>query len=204
VVDLHKGLVVSCNAYFAQLAVRVGPQAIAETAAATGIRVALDPLPLHLKQTLPYAGYGQGEVVASPLRMARVAGAIATDGMLRDTTVLRVNDVSQTAARGSGAGVRWLTAEQASYLATTMRDVVREGTGRVLASHRVEIAGKTGTAEASSGPSHSWFVGFAPYATRGRRIAFATIVENAGYGSRVAAPLAGDVVSAAVIAGVIR
>jgi cell division protein FtsW (lipid II flippase) len=203
-VDLHRGLVVSCNAYFAQLAVRVGPQAIMETAAATGIRVALDPIPVRLKRTLPYAGYGQGEVVASPLRMARVAGAIATDGVLRDTTLLRVEDVSRTASRGSHATARWLTPEQASYLATTMRDVVREGTGRVLAAHPVAIAGKTGTAEASTGPAHSWFVGFAPYATRGRRIAFATIVENAGYGSRVAAPLAGDVVSAAVSAGVIR
>jgi hypothetical protein len=200
-VDLHKGLVVSCNAYFAQLAVQVGPQAIIDAAASTGIKVAGDPVNERLRVSLPYAGYGQGEVVATPMRMARVAGAIAADGVIRDGTTLRVD----TAARSSRSkGVRWLTAEQASFLATSMRDVVQLGTGRALAGHPVQIAGKTGTAEVSDAPSHSWFVGFAPYATRGRRIAFAVIVENAGYGGRIAASLAGDVVSAAKAAGVIQ
>ncbi len=202
-VDLHKGLVVSCNAYFAQLAVRVGPQALIDAAAPTGIRIALDPVKTHLRGTLPYAGYGQGEVVASPLRMARVAGAIATDGVIRDTTTIRVEPERRDAVT-HGSGTLWLSSEQASFLATSMRDVVATGTGRSLATSAVAIAGKTGTAEVNDAPSHSWFVGFAPYATHGRRIAFAVIVENAGYGGRVAAPLAGDVVAAAQAAGVIR
>jgi cell division protein FtsW (lipid II flippase) len=200
-VDLRKGLVVSCNAYFAQLAVDVGAEAIADAAAATGIRVATDPVAEHLRGTLPYAGYGQGEVVATPMRMARVAGAIAADGVIRDGTVLLVDSPSRAKV---SKGVRWLSPEQASFLATSMRNVVQQGTGRALAGHAVHIAGKTGTAEVSNAPSHSWFVGFAPYATRGRRIAFAVIVENAGYGGRVAAPLAGDVVSAAKATGVIK
>jgi cell division protein FtsW (lipid II flippase) len=212
-VDLHKGLVVSCNAYFAQLAVHLGSQAIVDAAAATGIRVATEPANQHLRASLPYAGYGQGEVVATPLRMARVAGAIAADGVIREGTVLRVDRASASGAKGSsggsrgapsGRGTRWLTPEQASFLATSMRDVVQQGTGRALAGHPVRIAGKTGTAELNNAPSHSWFVGFAPYATRGRRIAFAVIVENAGYGGRIAAPLAGDVVSAAKATGVIQ
>lgn len=200
-VDLHKGLVVSCNAYFAQLAVDLGSQAIVDAAAATGIKVAGDPVREHLRGTLPYAGYGQGEVVATPMRMARVAGAIAADGVIRDGTALRLDPATRAAAP---KGVRWLTPEQASFLATSMRDVVQQGTGRVLAGHPIHIAGKTGTAEVNGAPSHSWFVGFAPYATRGRRIAFAVIVENAGYGGRIAAPLAGDVVSAAKATGVIQ
>jgi cell division protein FtsW (lipid II flippase) len=202
-VDLHKGLVVSCNAYFAQLAVHVGPQALIDAAAATGIRIAADPVKAHLRGTLPYAGYGQGEVVASPLRMARVAGAIATDGVIRETTTLRV-DASQRTSGAVKGGTGWLTPEQASFLATSMRDAVAYGTGRAVAANSIAVAGKTGTAEVGDAPSHSWFIGFAPYATRGRRIAFAVIVENAGYGGRVAAPLAGDVVSAARAAGVIR
>ena len=65
-----------------------------------------------------------------------------------------------------------------------MRDGVLEGTGRVLRSHPLRIAGKTGTAEVAGEASHSWFVGFAPYdaPAASRRIAFAVIVENAGYG----------------------
>jgi len=42
-------------------------------------------------------------------------------------------------------------------------------------------------------------VGFAPYdaPATARRVAFAVIVENAGYGARAAAPIAGEIVSAA-------
>ncbi len=31
---------------------------------------------------LPQAGYGQGQVVVSPLKMARIAGAVATRGVI--------------------------------------------------------------------------------------------------------------------------
>ena len=85
-----------------------------------------------------------------------------------------------------------------------MRSVVTSGTGRALRSHPVAIAGKTGTAEVAGAPAHSWFTGFAPYHGTGRRIAFAVIVENAGYGSRAAAPIAGEIVSAAKELGLIK
>ena len=86
-----------------------------------------------------------------------------------------------------------------------MRDVVTSGTGRVLATNATPIAGKTGTAEVNNGRAHSWFAGFAPYGDHvAHRIAFAVIVENAGYGSRAAAPIAGDLVTAARDLGLIR
>ena len=86
-----------------------------------------------------------------------------------------------------------------------MREAVLSGTGRSLARHPVPIAGKTGTAEVTGGRSHAWFVGFAPYGeARARRIAFAVIVENAGYGGRMAAPVAGDIALAARTLGIIR
>ena len=92
-----------------------------------------------------------------------------------------------------------------------MREVVTDGTGRSLRSHPWPIAGKTGTAEVSGGASHGWFVGFAPYgsAQKGapggskKRIAFAIVIEHAGYGGLTAAPAAGDIVSAAAAAGLI-
>jgi peptidoglycan glycosyltransferase len=85
-----------------------------------------------------------------------------------------------------------------------MREAVTAGTGRALANHPVAIAGKTGTAEVDGAASHAWFVGFAPYTGARRQIAFATIVENAGYGGRSAAPLAGDIVSSARELGLFR
>jgi peptidoglycan glycosyltransferase len=85
-----------------------------------------------------------------------------------------------------------------------MRGVVTSGTGRSLRGHQVPIAGKTGTAEIGGAPAHAWFTGFAPAAGTGRRLAFAVLVENAGYGGRAAAPIAGAIVSAASELGVIK
>jgi peptidoglycan glycosyltransferase len=85
-----------------------------------------------------------------------------------------------------------------------MRDVVLSGTGRSLRDAPIAIAGKTGTAEIAGAPSHAWFVGFAPYGPAKRRVAVAVLLENAGYGGTAAAPVAGEIVSAAAALGVIR
>jgi len=52
-IDMHDGLVRSCNAYFAQLAVRLGPQALLETAMRVGISVAPSNSLEQLRETLP-------------------------------------------------------------------------------------------------------------------------------------------------------
>jgi cell division protein FtsW (lipid II flippase) len=193
-VDLRKGLVVSCNAYFAQLALHLGPQAISRAAAPPQIQVSATPA--SLRGTLPYAGYGQGEALASPLRMARAVAAIAGTGVIHEAPIV------QPDAKITATSQPWLRAGDAAFLRSAMREAVTSGTGHVLASHPVAIAGKTGTAEVQGAPSHSWFVGFAP--ADSPRIAFAVVVENAGYGGRVAAPLAGDIVTAARATGVMR
>jgi peptidoglycan glycosyltransferase len=97
-----------------------------------------------------------------------------------------------------------LTPAAAGLLAGYMRDAVLTGTGRSLRDHPARIAGKTGTAEVAHGASHSWFVGFAPYGPATRRVAFAVIVENAGYGGQSAASLAGEIVTSAASRGLVR
>ncbi|RKY57991.1 MAG: hypothetical protein DRP95_06420, partial [Candidatus Latescibacterota bacterium] len=54
-------------------------------------------------------------------------------------------------------------------------------------------AGKTGTAQNPRGEHHAWFVAFAPY--EDPTIALAVVVEHAGHGGAVAAPIAGKVLS---------
>ena len=195
-IGMHDALAVSCNAYFAQLAVRLGPEALISAAQSVGLSLARGNTPAQVRDALPQVGYGQGEVVATPLRMARVAAAIAADGL--------VPDVRWEMSSGTGEAHPFVTRESARLIARYMRDVVLTGTGRALSGHPIAIAGKTGTAEISGAPSHAWFIGFAPYGPATRRVAVAVLIENAGYGGTAAAPAAGEIISAAAGLGLVK
>ncbi len=199
-VDLPRGIVVSCNAYFAQLgADSVGAPMLLDTAMKLGISVAQPATPEKLRQFLPQASYGQGQVVATPFQMARLAATIANAGnepqgrWVIDETNPRVREP-----------VPLLAAPLAQQIAADMRAVVTSGTGRVLSASAIPIAGKTGTAELAKAPSHAWFIGFAPYGGKpAKQIAFAVLVENGQYGGTAAAPIAGEIVAAARKLGII-
>jgi len=68
------------------------------------------------------------------------------------------------------------------------------GTATHIRLPDIEICGKTGTAQNPHGEDHAWFVAFAPY--KDPKIAIAVLVENAGFGSTHAAPIAKDVIQA--------
>jgi cell division protein FtsW (lipid II flippase) len=191
--DMNRAIVVSCNAYFAQLGTyKVGPEQLLDTAKLLGISVANPATVKNLRPQMPQASYGQGQVVASPFQMARVAAAVAAGGNLPFGRW--VTDDSNVRSQ---PGQRLLPAEVADILANDMRGVVTSGTGRSLAAIKPEIAGKTGTAELATAPSHAWFIGFAPFDQSQQRIAFAILAENGHYGGTAAAPIAGDIVVAA-------
>jgi cell division protein FtsI/penicillin-binding protein 2 len=196
--DMEKAITVSCNAYFAQLGVHdVGSQALADTAAKFGISTG-DPV--ELRRNLPFASYGQGAVLVSPFKMARVSAAIAAGGKMPEGRW--IGDDSNLR---KDAPVDVLPVEQAQFLAGAMRRVVLEGTAsHVMAGITFSIAGKTGTAQLGEGMPHAWFTGFAPYDGDAPRLAFAVLVEHGGYGGRVAAPIAREVMEAARDLGLLR
>ena len=195
--DMRAAIAVSCNAYFAQLAVRIGPRALLDTARALNIALARNNSVQRIRDTLPQIGYGQGDVVVTPLKMAQVAAAIASGGGVSDVQIERE-------AREERTNVSVLPPSAARLLASYMRNVVVSGTGRALQAEAVPIAGKTGTAEIAGAESHAWFVGFAPYGPSARHIAFAVLIENAGYGGTASAPAAGEIVAAAARFGLLR
>ena len=82
--------------------------------------------------------------------------------------------------------------------------MVTSGTGRRAGGASLPIAGKTGTAELAGAPSHAWFIGFAPYGSGARKIAFSVLVENGVYGGTNAAPAAVEIVNAAAKLGLIQ
>jgi cell division protein FtsW (lipid II flippase) len=195
-VDLERGTVVSCNAYFAQLGGRVGWAALERMAGRFGIGMG-DPEPAERAAHLIEASYGQAHVLASPLRMARVAGAVAGSG-----TIAGLHWVS--VPRDSEAAVPAMSAATARRIAGFMRAVVERGTAQRLAAVSPPIAGKTGTAQVAGDPSHSWFVGYAPSGPATRRLAFAVLIENGGYGGVRAAQVAGELVAAARELGLVE
>jgi peptidoglycan glycosyltransferase len=196
-VNLERGLTVSCNAFFAQLGTYVvGPDELLRTASFFNIKVASPNEAKRLRQFMPWASYGQGEVVVTPLQMARVAATVANEGRVVYPWWVREEAPTLNVPVQS-----LLSPSEARMLSRFMREVVTGGTGRALAGLSVPVAGKTGTAEMENQPSHAWFIGYAPYGSSARQIAFAVLVENGSYGGRVAAPAAGEIILAAAERG---
>jgi len=196
-IDMERGLIVSCNAYFAQLGTYdVGAQALFDTANLLGIAVAAPNTPDELRKSLAQSSYGQGQVVASPFRMARVAATVANGGVMPQGRWLLGGDQDATDVRTV------LAPETAATLGRFMREVVTSGTGK-RAAGAVPIAGKTGTAELSSATSHAWFIGFAPYGKAPKRVAFSILIENGQYGGTYPAEAAAAIAAAARELGLI-
>jgi cell division protein FtsI/penicillin-binding protein 2/cell division protein FtsW (lipid II flippase) len=190
--QMERAIEVSCNAYFAQLGTYVvGAQALKETADLLDI---YSGTPAELKQALPFASYGQGPLLITPFKMARVAATIAAGGAMPEGRWILDESNPRTDAPRTVA-----PSEAAGFIAGAMRLVVTDGTARhAMSGTPVNLAGKTGTAQIGVGEPHAWFAGFAPYdGDPARRIAFAVLVEHGGYGGQVAAPIAREIMEAA-------
>jgi cell division protein FtsW (lipid II flippase)/cell division protein FtsI/penicillin-binding protein 2 len=196
---MHQAIAVSCNAYFAQLGVfSVGAKQLSDTAKLLDIPAGSIP---DLQAAMPFASYGQGPVLVTPFKMARVAATIANAGAMPEGrwVIDSSNERRQTPKQ-------ILAPSLADFLASAMRSVVVEGTGRrAMKGESVSVAGKTGTAQLDEGMPHSWFAGFAPYdGDRTKSIAFAVVVEHGGYGGTTAAPIAREIVDAAQELGLLQ
>jgi cell division protein FtsI/penicillin-binding protein 2 len=175
----------------------VGARSLHDTAALLGISAGEIP---EIDKMMPFAAYGQGPVLVTPFKMARVAATIAAGGQMPEGRWI-LGD-----ANPRKSGVRPILAPELSgFLQNAMRLVVESGTARnAMHGLTVEVAGKTGTAQVEQGEPHSWFTGFAPYGgDPAKQIAFAVVVEHGGYGSQFAAPIAREIVEAARELGII-
>ncbi|MCS6775698.1 MAG: FtsW/RodA/SpoVE family cell cycle protein [Chloroherpetonaceae bacterium] len=182
---------VSSNIYFAYLAVHIGAERYrAYLIERCGFQRV--PAPEAFHADLPDIGYGQGRMLVSPLEMAQLAATVVDGGWRRTPRLvayLHDRARQQRIVPASTPPYRMMRPETAAALHRMMRDVVTAGTARgVFASMVDAVAGKTGTAqnERADREPHSWFVGYEIKATR---TAFACVVENGGYGRRVAAVL---------------
>ncbi|MCE1273921.1 MAG: penicillin-binding protein 2, partial [Chlorobiales bacterium] len=141
-------------------------------------------------------GIGQGELNTTPLQLANFAAAIASNGTWHQPHL-----VSGYRDTRSGTYVplsydsHQIPISQRSFDAvkTGMKGVVLQGTGTLAQVPGVTVAGKTGTAQNPHGQDHAWFVCFAP--VEQPKIAIAVLVENAGFGGSVSAPIARELIN---------
>lgn len=139
-------------------------------------------------------GIGQGEVGVSPIQTACYAMVVANKGTLyQPHAVASIRRKTPEPALPLSFNARTLDIRNTVWnvLREGMYRVVNlpEGTGGAARVPGVTVAGKTGTAENPHGKDHAWFIGFAPY--ENPTIAVCIMVENAGFGGAIAAPIAG-------------
>jgi len=206
IVDMNEAFRVSCNTYFAEIAVKLGQSNILQTSEKFYFNKDFD-FDLDLKKSsfptnkmdsteLAASGIGQGKILATPLEMLMVASGIANDGnivkphlvskvLTHDGILVKSNDIEILSNAGSHNDVE--------QIKNMMVEVVENGTGTQAKINGITVAGKTGTAENASGNNHAWFVGFAP--AEDPKIAVVVLLEEEGStGGSKAAPIAGELI----------
>ncbi|MQY06210.1 penicillin-binding protein 2 [Actinomadura macrotermitis] len=145
---------------------------------------------------------GQGDVLVTPLQLARAYAALANGGRLV------VPRLAQAVMRPDGTLARRIQAPPAqklpvdpkvlAYIRGGLAGVPKEGTARGAFAgfdfKRVEVAGKTGTAEVFGKDDTSWFASFAPVSNP--HFAVVAMVAQGGTGASTAAPAVREIYEA--------
>jgi penicillin-binding protein 2 len=142
--------------------------------------------------TIRSLAIGQGELLITPIQMANMAAILANRGyfitphLVRQIEGVEGIDPAYTLRR-------YTTIDSVNYVPIVdgMDLVVNGGPGSTARNARIQditVCGKTGTAENPHGNDHSIFIAFAP--KENPRIAVAVYVENQGFGTTYAAPIA--------------
>jgi penicillin-binding protein 2 len=220
-IDFNEALVKSDNVFFYELGNRLGIDSLEQWARKfglgdkTGIDLQGEDTGLvanrkykekvygeewYLSETFD-AAIGQGFQLATPLQMATLISQVANGGHR-----YRPHLVSKIISP-EGQTVKTFEPEELSFVPIAeknlqaIRKALREVTlsggtaGYIFEGFNAQIAGKTSTAENPHGDDHGWFVAYGPYDNP--TVAIAVVVEQGGYGSDSAAPIARKIMEAA-------
>jgi penicillin-binding protein 2 len=139
--------------------------------------------------TIISLGIGQGEIGSTPLQMANLAATIANRGFFMTPHIVRaIGHPDSLQNRFSEKNITTINREHFEVMAYAMFQTVEAGTGAFSKIPGIPMAGKTGTVQNPHGENHSVFIAFAP--VDNPKIAISVVIENAGYGSAWAAPMA--------------
>lgn len=135
-----------------------------------------------------HVGIGQGYLLTTPLQVNAWTNVVANGGELCRPTIEKASSVRRQASDCRNLHIK------KEVIDVVMKGMVKAcetgGTGWPLFNFQVPIACKTGTAEYGDpkNRTHAWFTAFAPAADP--EISVTVLVEGAGEGSNVAAPVA--------------
>jgi penicillin-binding protein 2 len=224
-VDFEKAISESCDVFFYGAGQRAGREALVETALACGFgqRSGID-LPNERAGTVPTSEWlekrdlhwrggdtvnmsiGQGYLEATPIQLADLAALIANRGVIYRPHLLKeaAEPMTGKVLRRTEPEVRFrviLPEGGWSAIRRAMVECIESGTGRGYARIPGLVwAGKTGSAEHGRGAkTHAWFIGYAP--AEDPKIAICVLVEQAGHGGDVAAPIAAELVCGYLLPG---
>jgi penicillin-binding protein 2 len=141
---------------------------------------------------------GQGDLLVTPLQVARFVAAIGNGGTLYRPQLIEkiqpVDGAAVTSFKPEAAATLPLRSDRLAAIQQAMQMVINNPRGTAhyrLLGLNFPIAGKTGTAQSGSGLPHAWFIGYTMDEQNSHQpdIAIAVILENAGEGSDFAAPI---------------
>ncbi len=211
-ITLAQALECSDNIVFAQVGLKLGASRFLDYAHRFGID-SVPPFAIPVSRSrvtqkgevfdqvaLASSAFGQGGLHVTPMQMLFADEAIADGGAIPTPLLIQkitAPDGSVIQTDSPGTLSQAVSTSAADDTRSAMQLVVQQGTGVLAQVPGVEIAGKTGTAETGGAVlPHAWFVCFAP--VNHPRIAVTVIVEHGGEGSTVAAPLAKQILEAAL------
>lgn len=209
---LPEGLMRSCNPWFWHIGLTLFQEGLRDAiagmargfglGAATGLEGGVPelpgnvPIPENEIDALNNA-IGQGDTLVSPLQVARFIAAVGNGGnLLQPQAVERIEapDGAVTHAFQPIVQGRLPVSEGTlAVLQQALQSVVADPRGTaywLFINFPAKVAGKTGTAETPPGEPHAWFAGYT-FDERDDKpdLAIAIVLEHAGEGSQVAAPI---------------
>ncbi len=134
---------------------------------------------------------GQGELLTTPIQMANMAAMLSNKGYYYTPHIIKKIENDTIPSSFLSKHETGIDKENFDAVLEGMHMAVWDdnlGTARLARIPGIDICGKTGTAQNPHGDDHSIFIAFAP--KDDPKIAIAVYVENGGFGSTWAAPIA--------------
>ncbi|MDO8626362.1 MAG: penicillin-binding protein 2 [Candidatus Magasanikbacteria bacterium] len=141
---------------------------------------------------------GQGDLLVTPLQVARYTAAVANGGLLvtphlAEKIIDPTSKLEQPLTFATEK-IKDISPATMAIVRRGMRACVVSGSCQLLKTLPLASAGKTGTAQwSATKPTHAWFTAFAPF--ENPKIVVTVLAEEGGEGAAIAMPIARDFLS---------